>query len=175
MPALRATVRVPGIARIEADHPAAVPIDLWLTLSATCMDVQSGIDEPLVTIERAGTLRRLDVAALEDRLTRGFLDACRIPGRTPPARLVLRVSSQIPLSLGLGASAAATVAGALAANALLRLGLDDSAIARLCGTIDGDAPAVAAVLSSEYVVQIRAECEPAIADRDVHTQAVSVS
>ena len=175
MPALRATVRVPGIARIEADHPAAVPIDLWLTLSATCSGEESGLGEPSVTIERAGTLRRLDVTASEDRLTRGFLVACRTAGRTPPARLELRVSSQIPLSLGLGASAAATVAGALAANALLRLGLDDAEVAKSCGTLDGDAAAVAAVLSSEYVVQVRAECEPAIADRDAHPQAVSIS
>jgi len=175
MSALRATVRVPGIARIEADHPAAVPIDLWLTLSAICGDDRVAPTEPSVVIERAGTLRRLNVGAREDRLVRGFFDACRLAGRTPPAALHLRVNSQIPLSLGLGASAAATVAGAVAANALLHLGLDDAALAGLCTAIDHDAPAVAAVLSSDYAVQLRTDCEPSIslATRDARPERVS--
>ena len=162
MAALRATVRVPGIARLEADHPAAVPISLWLTLSAICFDAEGDGNEPSVVIDRAGTLRRLSVAAQDDRVVRGFVDACRAAGRKPPATLRLRVSSQIPLSLGLGASAAATVAGAVAANSLLHLGLDAAALTDVCTAIDHDASAVAAVLSSDYAVQLRTECEPDI-------------
>ena len=174
MSSLRATVRVPGIARIEADHPAAVPIDLWLTLSAICSDAQDSGHEPSVVIDRAGTLRRLSVGAQDDRLVRGFFDACRVAGRKLPATLHLRVSSQIPLALGLGASAAATVAGAVAANSLLHLGLDNSALADVCTAIDHDAPAVAAVLASDYAVRLRAECEPGVPLASTDTPSVRV-
>jgi homoserine kinase len=175
MSALRATVRVPGVARVETNHSGAVPIDLWLTLSATCADEQAAGGPSSVAVERAGTLRRLNVAPRDDLLVQGFMNACRVAGRTPPARVQLRVSSQIPLSVGLGASAAATVAGALAANALLHLGLDDAAVARACGAIDNDPVAVAAMLSSDCVVQVRSECEPDVAIRAAHRSAVSVS
>jgi homoserine kinase len=162
MTALRATVRVPGIARADAEHPVVTPIDLWLTLSAICGDALDRREEPSVVIERAGTLERLDVEPGEDRLARAFFGACAAAGRRLPTALHLRVTSQIPVSVGLGASTAAIVAGAVAANALLDLGLDDAALARVCTTIDDDAMAVGAALSGSYVVQLRTECEPSI-------------
>jgi homoserine kinase len=162
MTALRATVRVPGIARPDVEQPVVTPLDLWLTLSAICGDRPDRRGGPSVVIERAGTLQRLDVEPSEDRLARAFFDACAAAGRRLPTALHLRVTSQIPVSAGLGASAAATVAGAVAANALLGLGLDDVALARVCTAIDDDAIAVCAALSGGYVVQLRTECEPSI-------------
>ena len=175
MTALRATVRVPGVARADAEHPAVTPLDLWLTLSAVCGDTPERRTEPSVVIERGGTLQRLGVEPGEDRLARAFFDACAAAGRRVPTALHLRVTSQIPVSLGLGASTAATVAGAVAANALLGLGLDDAALARVCTAIDDDAMAVGAALSGGYVVRLRTECEPSIplAHPDIENERLS--
>jgi homoserine kinase len=50
---------------------------------------------------------------------------------------VLEASSDIPIARGLGSSAAAVVAGAVAARALCDLGLEDAALAALCADIEG--------------------------------------
>jgi homoserine kinase len=61
-----------------------------------------------------------------------------------PASLSIHAVSEIRLGAGLGAAAAATVAGIIGARALLKLPLDDGAVIRLAASIDGSADRVAA-------------------------------
>ncbi len=119
-----------------------VAVDRWLSLTAR-LDPASPVD---VRITRAGTLANLAATLDEDRIIVGFRAACAYAGRPAPRGLLVRAKSTIPVARGLGSSAAATVAGAIAANALLDLGLDDLAIttiaSRLEGHPDNVAPAV---------------------------------
>src|SRR5262245_60160994 len=85
-----------------------------------------------VQMVRRGALEGLDIPAEEDLLYVGFARACRAAGGEPPPGLSLEVTSDIPVARGLGSSAAAVVAGAVAARALLSLALDDAALATLC-------------------------------------------
>lgn len=131
----RALVRVPAsVSNLGAgfDH-VGVAVDRRLTLSAT-LDPESSA--PL-TIERAGTLAGLAVEPGDDLLAAGVRAACEAAGRAVPTGLGLRVSSQIPVARGLGSSAAATVAGAVAADALLQLRLGDRALAAAAAAVEG--------------------------------------
>ncbi|MHB1224496.1 MAG: homoserine kinase [Gemmatimonadaceae bacterium] len=137
----RALVRVPAsVSNLGAgfDH-VGVAVDRRLTLSAT-LDPESMAP---VTIERAGTLAGLALDAGDDLLVAGVRAACDAAGRAVPTGLGLRVSSQIPVARGLGSSAAATVAGAVAADALLQLRLGDHALAAAAAAVEGHADNVA--------------------------------
>jgi homoserine kinase len=116
-------------------------VDRWLTATVR-LDVR--LTTPV--IEREGTLAALPVATEDDRLLAGFRAACAARGVDAPQTVLARVGSKIPIGRGLGSSAAATVAGAAAANALLALNLDDRALLRTCATIechpDNVAPAI---------------------------------
>ncbi len=95
-------------------------------------------------IARSGTLAPLDASAGDDVLMRAFTDALVAHGIEAGGRL--DVHSAIPVSRGLGSSAAATVAGlALAAGALGRT-IDPLALlpdaARIEGHPDNAAPAL---------------------------------
>ena len=117
-----------------------VAVDRWLTVAATL-----GAQDD-VTISRAGTLANLDVRPQDDRIVVGFRAACVHGGRKLTEGLCVRARSTIPVARGLGSSAAATVAGVVAANALLELGLDDRIIASIAADVEGHpdnvAPAV---------------------------------
>jgi homoserine kinase len=139
---LRATVRVPG---------AASPEPRWLTVSVMARTQGDTL------VERAGTLRDLAVAAEDDRIVVGFRRACAVAGQTAPAALHVRASSQIPVGAGLGASAAATAAGAIAANALLGLDLNEDALAALITQVDGRRDQAVAVAAGHWVA-VRSEC-----------------
>ena len=76
-------------------------------------------DGPPITIQRAGTLAALGVAPDDDLIVAGFRAACARAGREMPSRLAFSADSDIPVGRGLGSSAAALVAGAMAAAALL--------------------------------------------------------
>lgn len=131
----RALVRVPAtVSNLGAGFDCVgVAVDRRLTLSAT-LDPESAAP---VTIERAGTLAGLDVAPEDDLLMAGVRAACAAAGHPVPAGLALRVSSQIPVARGLGSSAAATVAGAVAADALLQLRLGDHVLAAATAAVEG--------------------------------------
>ena len=94
-------------------------------------------------VERAGTLRAVEVKPENDLIVRGFRAACETAGRAMP-HVHIRATSDIPVARGLGSSAAATVAGVAAANALLGLGFDDSRIADMAALLEGHPDNVAA-------------------------------
>ena len=124
------TVRVPGsTSNLGSGFDCVgLAVPRWLTLSI----------EPATagTIERRGTLAGLKTPYEEDLLVRGGSAAARAVGKTVPL-LALTVDSEIPVARGLGSSAAAVVAGAVAVSTLLDLSLSDDAIAELASEIEG--------------------------------------
>jgi homoserine kinase len=131
------TVRVPGsTSNLGAGFDCVgIAIDRRLTLTAR----QAPASGAPVAIERRGTLGTLTRPPEEDLLYTGFVKACAVAGRRPPPGLAMRAESDIPVARGLGSSAAATVAGAVAATLLLDLGLDREALALLCAELEGHA------------------------------------
>src|SRR6058998_3984371 len=125
-------VRVPGSTSNVGAGFDCVGIAIDRRLSATAR-LEPSPGAP-VRIDRRGSLFA------------GFAAACRGAGCRVPAGLVIDAGSDIPVGRGLGSSGAATVAGALAARALLGLGLDDDMLARLCAEVehhpDNVAPAI---------------------------------
>jgi homoserine kinase len=109
-----------------------VAVDRWLNVTASLDGAGPGF-----TIARRGTLAALTVDVASDRLVAGFLAACRRGRREVPSAVAFDATSSIPIGRGLGSSAAATLAGALAANALLGLGLTDRSIALVCAEVEG--------------------------------------
>ncbi|HYT71304.1 MAG TPA: homoserine kinase [Gemmatimonadales bacterium] len=130
------TVRVPGsTSNLGAGFDClGVAVGRWLRVTACAApDTACGP----VTIERRGTLGVLDTPPDRDLLYRGFVAACRAAGRDVPGHLTLTAESDIPVARGLGSSAAATVAGAAAADALLELDRGPDALADLCAELEG--------------------------------------
>lgn len=129
-------VRVPGsTSNLGSGFDfAGMAVDRWLRVSVRSMDGQS---QTPVAIERHGTLDALTGAPEEDLIYRGFEAACRAAQREVPGGLAFTAQSDIPVSRGLGSSAAAIVAGAAAANTLLDLGLGPEEILSLGTDIEG--------------------------------------
>jgi homoserine kinase len=109
-----------------------VAVDRWLNVTATLDPQARG-----VSIARSGTLAALTIDTDDDRLVAGFRAACRRGRRELPDGIAFDATSTIPVGRGLGSSASATLAGALAANALLGLGLTERAIALACAEVEG--------------------------------------
>jgi homoserine kinase len=150
-----AVVRVPGsTSNLGAGFDCVgIAVDRWLSLTAA---VETGVSEP-VRLYREGTLRGLAVAPGEDRIVRAFTAACEAAGCRVPHGLHIRASSDIPVSRGLGSSAAAVVAGAAAANVLLRLGFDDRRLLELCASIEGHPDNVAPAILGGATLAVSAE------------------
>jgi homoserine kinase len=98
-----------------------------------------------LSVQRAGTLRDLDIPLADDRLVLAFRAELRRRGVTDAGGTLL-CTSAIPVARGLGSSAAATVAGIALATAACGDTLDrDAALAsavRLEGHPDNAAPAL---------------------------------
>lgn len=90
----------------------------------------------------------------DNRFVQG-LEAALVEGRGPLPEGVgwqIAMHNQIPLSRGLGSSAAATVAGVVAANALLGEALDMAAMLRIATAVEGHPDNAAAALLGGFVV-----------------------
>lgn len=136
------TVRVPGSsANLGSGFDCVgVAVDRWFRVSVRRDDALG----ERVRITRAGALAGLDIPPHKDLLYLGFQRACAAAGREPPGGVVMEASSDLPIARGLGSSAAAVVAGAVAARALCDLALDDAALVTLCADVEGHADNVAA-------------------------------
>lgn len=132
------TVRVPGsTSNLGAGFDCVgVAIERWLRVTARAVRASTG---PAVLMERRGTLGSLAPPPEADLIYQGFVAACRRAGHADdvPRPLMLTADSDIPVSRGLGSSAAATVAGAVAADALLGLSLGKAGLAAACGELEG--------------------------------------
>jgi len=109
-----------------------VAVERWINVTARLDDGARGF-----TIARRGTLGALTIDPADDRLVAGFRAACRRGRRDLPDGVAFDATSNIPVGRGLGSSASATLAGALAANALLGLGLTERSIAIACAEVEG--------------------------------------
>ncbi|HEU4641795.1 MAG TPA: hypothetical protein VFS44_05010 [Gemmatimonadaceae bacterium] len=137
-----ARVRVPAtVADLGAGRDRiGIAVDRWLTVSADLQGTRG------VTIERAGTLAALDVPPWRDQLHIGFGGACWAACHVVPTNIRFAATSDIPIGRGLGASAAAVVAGVLLANAVLSLGLDEATMLSVAADIAERTDRVAAAL-----------------------------
>src|SRR5205823_4997112 len=128
-----------------------------------------------VRIERRGTLQAVTVPADRDSLFAGFAAACRGADCKVPSGVVIDASSEIPIGRGLGSSGAATVAGALAARALLGLELDDAALARPCADVEHHPDNVAPAIYGGAVLAVPGpEGRLTVAPLEVHASLVFV-
>ena len=107
-------------------------VDRWLTASVEASDRWTG-----VRMMRAGTLASLRVDPARDLLYEGFAAACLRCAVPVPTGLDFQATSSIPVSRGLGSSAAALVGGAALADTSLALGLGATGIAQLVSQLEG--------------------------------------
>lgn len=140
-----------------------VALDLWLNVDARLEGGGAGF-----AVSHGGTLAALDLPPDENRLVAGFTAACTAAGASLDRGVAFVAHSAIPVGRGLGSSAAATVAGALAANSLLHLGLDDGALLRICAEIEGHADNSAAALGGGVALVTRGARGYAASALDVH-------
>jgi homoserine kinase len=159
----RVTVEAPAtIANLGAGYDTlglAVDLRLRVTLEARTGDPRSSPVELRVEGEGGGELpgnrsNRL-VVALEDGLAAlGVVGADRLAW-------TIDMTNEIPLERGLGSSAAATVAGIVAASALANRPLDPSPALRLATRIEGHpdnvAPALLGGLTASILLEDRVE------------------
>ena len=147
----RAVVRVPGTtANLGAGFDCiGAAVDRCLTASVVAQP-----DAEATQIQRGGTLAGLDVVSDEDWIVVGLRAACRVVGRQAPRALRIRVSSNIPVARGLGSSAAAVVAGAIAATGILGFSLSDEQLLAACAEVEGHPDNVAAALHGGVVLVV---------------------
>ncbi|HUL50595.1 MAG TPA: homoserine kinase [Gemmatimonadales bacterium] len=135
------SVRVPGSsANLGAGFDCVgVAVNRWFSVTVR----RDPAMHAAVRITRGGALAALDTPPDQDLLYTGFHRACAAAGCEPPGGLVMEASSEIPVARGLGSSAAAVVAGAVAARAFCNLPLDDTALTAVCAGVEGHADNVA--------------------------------
>src|SRR5213080_4238669 len=166
-------VRVPGSTSNVGAGFDCVGIAIERRLSAT-FRVDRALGAP-VRVERRGTLQAVTVPSDRDWLFAGFVAACRGAGCKVPGGVMIDAASEIPIGRGLGSSGAATVAGALAARALLGLELDDAALARLCADVEHHPDNVAPAIYGGAVLAVPGpEGRVTVAPLEVHASRVFV-
>ncbi len=148
------TVRVPGsTANLGSGFDCVgLAVDRWFRVNVRRDDTL----RERVRISRAGALAGLDIPPHKDLLYLGFQRACEAAGREPPGGIAMEANSDLPVARGLGSSAAAVVAGAVAARALCDLSLDERALVTLCADVEGHADNVAASVAGGAVLVLRA-------------------
>lgn len=116
-------------------------VDLWLTVRAR-----------LAPDDRFDYSGEGQLPDTPHNLThQGFALACREAGREAPP-VAFTVSNPIPLARGLGSSSAALVAGAVAADELLALGLGQDGVFQVCARAEGHPDNVAPAVYGGFAV-----------------------
>ena len=98
----------------------------------------------------------------QNLIAKAFLRFYGAAGKPAPQGLEIVCDNQIPLGSGLGSSAAASLAGLLAANALLGQPADRQEILRLAVEIEGHSDNAAAALWGGLVVVISHDRQPEV-------------
>lgn len=147
MPTHRVLIRVPAsTANLgPAFDCLALALDLWNEV-----EFELGGKGVHITVQGEGA----------ERLPRGprnlvYRAVCRVyeeVSQTPPENIRIRCTNRIPLSSGLGSSAAASLAGLLGANALLGHPLKPELVLRLGAELEGHADNLAAALYGGLVL-----------------------
>lgn len=114
-------------------------LDLWNTSYFTLTGEDIRV---IVTGEGATTLP----TSARNLMVRAFFDVYRLQGQPLPPGLQIDCENKIPLGSGLGSSAAAVLAGVMAANALLGEPFTSREILRIANKLEGHADNAAAAL-----------------------------
>ncbi len=133
---LKATVRVPAsTSNLGGGFDClGIAVDRWLTASVT---VREDGEVRAVTMKRSGAVANLRHRAEDDLVHAGYQLACAARGHPLPGYIDYEVRSTIPVARGLGASAAALVAGIFLARDSLGLDLTSEDIAEICAQEEG--------------------------------------
>src|SRR5438034_3451576 len=150
---MRARVKVPAsTSNLGAGFDCVgVAVDRWLSAS---VEVSESAHVERVTITRSGAVANLAETAEDDLLHLGFRLACDSRSRETPKRVDYQVTSTIPVARGLGASAAALIAGTMLANESLGLDLSREDVAALCSREEGHPDNVGAAVFGGAVLSI---------------------
>ncbi|HKX24697.1 MAG TPA: homoserine kinase [Actinomycetota bacterium] len=140
------TVRVPATAaNLGPGFDAlAVALDLWNEV-----EVDADASDPAVVVSGEGKGELPEDASNLVFRSMAFL-AKEAVGSLPP--FALRCTNRIPLERGLGSSAAAVVAGLVAADRLLGAGLDEDRLLEVAVDLEGHPDNVSACLRGGLVV-----------------------
>jgi homoserine kinase len=128
-----------------------VAVDRWLSAS---IEVSESAHVEHVTVIRSGAVANLAERAEDDLLHLGFRLACESRSQPVPKRVDYQVTSTIPVARGLGASAAALIAGAMLANESLGLDLTREEIAALCSREEGHPDNIGAAVFGGAVLSV---------------------
>ena len=128
-----------------------VAVDRWLTASVVTSEAG---DDHRVTMKRSGAIANLASAPEHDLVHVGFTLACDACNHPLPRRVDYEVRSTIPVARGLGASAAALIAGALLARLSLGLNISREEIAALCAREEGHPDNIGAAIFGGAVLSI---------------------
>jgi homoserine kinase len=161
IPGRRLTVEAPASSANLGAGYDCLGLALELTNRVTVEAVEGdGSVELEVTGEGAGELP----ATRENRFVAGLdaaLDAVLGP-RPPTLGWRIAMHNRIPLSRGLGSSAAATVGGVVAGNALAGGPLDPGALLRIATSIEAHPDNAAAVHLGDRVEAVRFDAPPSL-------------
>jgi len=130
-----------------------VAVDRWLTASVLSRDAKN---IQRVTMIRSGAVANLTQTAEDDLVHLGYTLACSARSHPIPNNVEYAVSSTIPVARGLGASAAALIAGAFLARDSLGLDLTRQDIAALCAREEGHPDNIGAAIFGGAVLSIDA-------------------
>ncbi len=157
---MKARVKVPAsTSNLGAGFDCVgVAVDRWLSAS---VDVTESGHVEHVTITRSGAVANLAETAEDDLLHRGFQIACQSRAHLMPKRIEYQATSTIPVARGLGASAAALIAGAMLASESLGLDMDREEIAALCSREEGHPDNVGAAVFGGAVLSVNTQHDSA--------------
>jgi homoserine kinase len=110
------------------------------------------IDGPKSTLSVEGQGRGRLALDGSNRFVAGFAAGWRESGKGSAPAAAIHMDNQIPLGRGLGSSAAATIAGLLAAEALSEVKFRPGAVLRLATQIEGHPDNAAAAIFGGFVV-----------------------
>jgi len=132
----------------------ALALELYLRVS---VDVIDGPESSLV-VEGEGQAR----LALDEsnRFMAGFRSGWRAAGSGTPPPIAISMTNEIPLGRGLGSSAAATVAGLLAAEELAAVYFDRDRLIAMAAEIEGHPDNAAAALLGGFVLVVGDRTRP---------------